>query len=135
MKWGDPLFGLIRQRPVIKWVKAGQRYVRVGFVGWTTPETKVSSSPGDRVSFTDPVAGVKKCVRYLKRRGVGIIIGLGHAGATDDGDFNVAKNVPGEHRCTALCCAHSLALLCSALPRCTLTASVTWSPCAAHIHY
>lgn len=94
----DPLYPYIKKanRPLVKRIKlANGLFARVGFVGWTTPDTNVTSSPGKNVVFEDPVAATKACVQKLQLRGVNIIIGIGHWGVGDPGDYKVAAEVPG----------------------------------------
>ena len=57
---------------------------KVGIVGVTTPETPITSSPGDKVKFLDPVVSVQKAVDDLRAQGISKIILLSHLGYGQD---------------------------------------------------
>lgn len=92
----SPLYGVLKPGPVVLQVPGSD--IRVGVVGWTALKTRISSSPGPDVRFLPLVSSVRGCVRELQSQGVGIIVGIGHAGLYEDGeggDTEVAANVPG----------------------------------------
>ena len=60
---------------------AGQK---VGIVGVTTPGTPITSSPGDKVKFLDPLPSVQKAVDDLRAQGITKIILLSHLGYSED---------------------------------------------------
>lgn len=66
---------------------------KVGVVGVITPDTAWLSSPGPNVSFTDPVAAVRKAVSDLSAKGLDKIVVLSHLGW--DEDLVLAKSVSG----------------------------------------
>ena len=57
---------------------------KIGIVGVTTPETPITSSPGDKVKFLDPVVSVQKAVDDLRAQGISKIILLSHLGYGQD---------------------------------------------------
>jgi 5'-nucleotidase / UDP-sugar diphosphatase len=69
---------------------AGQK---VGFVGVTTPDTPIASSPGDKVKFLDPLTSVQAEVDRLRGSGVSKIIVLSHLGYSQD--VALAKQLRG----------------------------------------
>jgi 5'-nucleotidase / UDP-sugar diphosphatase len=69
---------------------AGQK---VGFVGVTTPDTPIASSPGDKVKFLDPLTSVQAEVDRLRASGVTKIIVLSHLGYSQD--LALAKQLRG----------------------------------------
>ena len=76
---GHPLAGIVRDRVVIE---AGG--VKVGVLGVTTQETAVLSSPGDAVTFTDPVTHLKEAATRLRAEGIRNVIVLSHLGFFHD---------------------------------------------------
>ncbi len=56
----------------------------LGVIGVTTPETPITSSPGDKVKFLDPATSVQKAVAELQARGVTYIVLLSHLGYSED---------------------------------------------------
>ena len=76
---GHPLAELVRDHLVIE--RAG---VRIGILGVTTPDTVFLSSPGEVVSFADPVEHLREAAARLKRMGVDNIIVLSHLGFVQD---------------------------------------------------
>lgn len=69
------LQGKFQQHVVL--TKSGQK---IGIIGYITEDTSSISNPGDTVSFKPVVEAVRKEVAALKRKGVKIIIGVGHYG-------------------------------------------------------
>uniref|UniRef100_A0A1B6M5F3 5'-nucleotidase n=1 Tax=Graphocephala atropunctata TaxID=36148 RepID=A0A1B6M5F3_9HEMI len=65
--------------------------VKVGVIGYLTPETKFLSSLGD-IELRDEIAEIKKEAAHLKEAGVKILIALGHSGYTTD--KLIAEHVP-----------------------------------------
>jgi 5'-nucleotidase / UDP-sugar diphosphatase len=57
---------------------------KVGIVGVTTPGTPITSSPGDKVKFLDPLPSVQKAVDDLRAQGINKIILLSHLGYSED---------------------------------------------------
>uniref|UniRef100_A0A182RBG7 Apyrase n=1 Tax=Anopheles funestus TaxID=62324 RepID=A0A182RBG7_ANOFN len=67
------------QRSVV-FTKAG---VRIGVIGYLTPETK-QLSPINTVNFLDEIEAINKEATSLKEQGVHILIALGHSGLERD---------------------------------------------------
>jgi 5'-nucleotidase len=65
----------------------------VAILGATTPDTTEISSPGETVTFLDPVEYLSGKVAELEGEGVDKIIVLSHLGTPDD--VRVAESVPG----------------------------------------
>jgi 5'-nucleotidase / UDP-sugar diphosphatase len=85
----EPLLkDLIKKSTIIE-VK-GQK---VGIVGATTPDTPITSSPGDKVKFLDPRTAVQAEVDSLRASGVNKIILLSHLGYSVD--VALAKQLTG----------------------------------------
>ena len=57
---------------------------KLGVVGVTTPETPITSSPGDKVKFLDPLSSVQKEVDALRAGGVKYVVLLSHLGYLED---------------------------------------------------
>jgi len=57
---------------------------KLGIVGVTTPETPITSSPGDKVKFLDPLTSVQKEVDALRSSGVKYVVLLSHLGYLED---------------------------------------------------
>jgi 5'-nucleotidase len=57
---------------------------KIGIVGVTTPETPITSSPGDNVKFLDPLSSVQAEVDRLRATGITKIILLSHLGYSED---------------------------------------------------
>ena len=57
---------------------------KLGVVGVTTPDTPITSSPGDKVKFLDPLAAVQAEVDRLRGTGVTKIVLLSHLGYGKD---------------------------------------------------
>ena len=76
----EPLLKDILKKSTILEV-AGQK---VGIVGVTTPDTPITSSPGDKVKFLDPKTSVQAEVDRLRASGVTKIILLSHLGYSKD---------------------------------------------------
>jgi 5'-nucleotidase len=76
---GHPLGEIVRDRVVIE--SGG---VKVGVLGVTTPETALLSSPGDAVTFADPVTNLSEATARLRAEGVRNIIVLSHLGLFHD---------------------------------------------------
>jgi 5'-nucleotidase len=66
---------------------------KVGIVGVTTPDTPITSSPGDTVKFLDPLASVQAEVDRLRASGISKIILLSHIGYLTD--IELAKKLKG----------------------------------------
>jgi len=66
---------------------------KIGIVGASQPRTPEMSTPGPDVTFGKTVPAVTKAVEALKRKGVGIIVVVSHAGL--EGDKKLAAAVPG----------------------------------------
>ena len=66
---------------------------KVGVVGVTTPETPITSSPGDTVKFLDPLTTVQAEVDRLRGTGITKIILLSHLGYSVD--LELAKKLKG----------------------------------------
>jgi 5'-nucleotidase len=60
---------------------------RLGVVGITTPDTPITSSPGDKVKFLEPLAAVQAEVDRLRASGITKIILLSHLGYLKDLDL------------------------------------------------
>lgn len=84
----SPLSGLIEP-----WIILAVNGQKIGILGLTTEETATLSSPGEGVTFTDPIAAAKEAVQTLGDRGVNKIIALTHLGFNND--LELAKNVGG----------------------------------------
>jgi 5'-nucleotidase/UDP-sugar diphosphatase len=56
----------------------------VGIIGFTTPFTNVTSSPGPNVTFAQPADVAGKCIADAKAAGAEIIIALTHIGYDED---------------------------------------------------
>jgi 5'-nucleotidase / UDP-sugar diphosphatase len=57
---------------------------KIGIVGVTTPDTPITSSPGDTVKFLDPLSSVQAEVNALRGQGITKIILLSHLGYSKD---------------------------------------------------
>ncbi|KAG8338401.1 hypothetical protein J6590_000064 [Homalodisca vitripennis] len=66
--------------------------VKVGVIGYLTPETKFISLLGDDIKLKDEITEIKKEVERLKQEGVKILIALGHSGFSTD--KLIAEHVP-----------------------------------------
>jgi 5'-nucleotidase / UDP-sugar diphosphatase len=66
---------------------------KVGIVGVTTPETPITSSPGETVKFLDPLTTVQAEVDRLRGTGITKIILLSHLGYSVD--LELAKKLKG----------------------------------------
>ncbi len=76
----EPLLkDLIKKSTILE--VAGQK---IGIVGVTTPDTPITSSPGDTVKFLEPKAAVQAEVDRLRASGVTKIILLSHLGYSKD---------------------------------------------------
>ncbi|XP_050069190.1 protein 5NUC-like [Anopheles maculipalpis] len=75
------------QRSVV-FTKAG---VRIGVIGYLTPETK-QLSPTNTVEFLDEIDTINKEASALKEQGVNILIALGHSGL--ERDKEIAAHCP-----------------------------------------
>ena len=72
---------------------SGGRDVLVGVVGYVTPETEELSSTGS-VVFEDEVDALRREVKQLRRKGVRIVVAVGHSGYR--ADLRIAEEVRGE---------------------------------------
>ncbi|QWR77628.1 bifunctional metallophosphatase/5'-nucleotidase [Candidatus Magnetomonas plexicatena] len=84
----DNLTGLIAPYKIFE---IGGR--KVGVIGLTTQETPRISSPGAKITFSDPFIAAERYVTELKNQGVNIIILLTHVGY--DVDLELAKKISG----------------------------------------
>lgn len=66
---------------------------RVGIIGLTREDTDELSSPGENISFEDPVTSMSNAVEAMEAQGVNKIIILSHSGFSVDKE--VAANVAG----------------------------------------
>jgi 5'-nucleotidase / UDP-sugar diphosphatase len=57
---------------------------KIGIVGVTTPETPITSSPGENVKFLEPLGAVQAEVDRLRASGITRIILLSHLGYSED---------------------------------------------------
>lgn len=64
--------------------------VKIGIIGYLTPETKFLA-PRNDVEYIDEVPALKREVKKLKERGVNILIALGHSGFMKD--LEIARDV------------------------------------------
>ncbi len=71
--------------------KFGSR--KVGIIGLITRDTPEISSPGDKVSFNDPIITAKTMVAELSGKGINIIIVLSHLGFLKE--VELARTVTG----------------------------------------
>jgi 5'-nucleotidase len=69
------LLGKLAKSAVIE--RGGEK---LGLIGLTPVDTTDLASPGDNISFTDPVAAVQREVDELTAKGVNKIIVLSHSG-------------------------------------------------------
>jgi 5'-nucleotidase / UDP-sugar diphosphatase len=76
----EPLLKDILKKSTVLEVR-GQK---IGIVGVTTPETPITSSPGDTVKFLDPLSSVQAEVDALRGSGITKIILLSHLGYSED---------------------------------------------------
>jgi 5'-nucleotidase/UDP-sugar diphosphatase len=86
---GDPRLAKLNPDPVAVEFDG----VKVGILGAITRDTAEISSPGDAISFNDPVAYLSGAVADLEGQGVSRVIALTHVGVVQD--FEVARNVVG----------------------------------------
>lgn len=66
---------------------------RIGLIGVTPDDTHVLASPGENITFSDPVPAVQEQVDLLTAQGVNKIIVLSHSGY--DVDQRIAANTTG----------------------------------------
>lgn len=85
---GAPLSGKIPP-----WVTLEVNGERVGIFGLTPPDTAILSSPGEGITFSDPVAAAQQAVNELTNQGINKIVGLTHVGITVD--QQIARSVNG----------------------------------------
>ncbi len=69
--------------------------VAVGFFGLTVPDTPLTSSPGPRVEFRDPIVAARGAVAELRRGRSPIIVAVTHQNMP--ADEQMARAVPGIH--------------------------------------
>lgn len=83
---------------------------KVGLIGLTPQDTDELSSPGETVTFTEPISAVQKQVEALKREGIDKIIVLSHSGYGVDVEIaNAVKDIDiivGGHSNTLLSNTH-----------------------------
>jgi 5'-nucleotidase / UDP-sugar diphosphatase len=77
---GEPLLKDLLKKSTVLEVR-GQK---IGIVGVTTPDTPITSSPGDTVKFLDPLTSVQAEVDALRGKGITKIILLSHLGYSKD---------------------------------------------------
>ncbi|XP_065671099.1 snake venom 5'-nucleotidase isoform X5 [Hydra vulgaris] len=65
--------------------------VKIGVIGYITPDTKWLSRPGPNITFYNVIESVRKEAHNLESKGVKVIIALGHAGF--ETDIMVAREV------------------------------------------
>ncbi len=65
------------------WIKEIDGY-SIGFVGFLTPDTVDLASPGDTVTFGDPVDAANEIVPNLKERGADLVVALTHLPLQED---------------------------------------------------
>lgn len=67
----------------------------IGIIGVTTPETKVTTKPGNvsDLHFLDPVDVVPRMIEAVRQQGARLVIVLSHLGL--DADIDLAGKVPG----------------------------------------
>ena len=82
------LAGLLK--PSVRFVRAG---IPIGVIGVTTLQTATTSSPGQRIRFTDPAEALTREAAALRAQGVKLVIALSHLGV--DEDKGLAGHVPG----------------------------------------
>lgn len=83
---------LAREENLKKSVVLDVEGVKVGIVGYLTPDTKFLAVPND-VEYIDEVIAMKEEVTKLQNQGIKIIIGLGHSGFSRD--LEIAREVDG----------------------------------------
>jgi len=66
---------------------------RLAFIGVTTPETPLISSPGPRLRFTDPAEAASRAVAEIRASGPATVVLLSHLGLA--ADRRIAEQVAG----------------------------------------
>ncbi|XP_014357715.2 uncharacterized protein LOC106710224 [Papilio machaon] len=66
--------------------------VKIGVIGYLTPDTKFLA-PKNNVDYEDEIPAIRREVNLLRKKGVNIIIALGHSGFLKD--IEIAKEVDG----------------------------------------
>lgn len=66
--------------------------MRVGLIGYLTPDTTFLSSPDKTVKFLDEIEEIRKEATSLQERGVKILIAVGHSGYAKDQE--IAQAIP-----------------------------------------
>nr|XP_049706528.1 protein 5NUC isoform X5 [Helicoverpa armigera] len=66
--------------------------VKLGIIGYLTPETK-TLAPGNDVEYEDEIVALRREVQKLREQNVNIVIALGHSGY--ERDIEIAKSVEG----------------------------------------
>jgi 5'-nucleotidase len=79
-----------RTRP---WWETRRGGARIAFIGVTTPETPLLSSPGHNLRFTDPAEAAERAVKEIRTTGPATIVLLSHLGYGVD--RRLAAAVPG----------------------------------------
>ncbi len=85
--------------------------IKVGIIGFTTPDTSFLSSPGDKVKFLPLIPSIKQAIQKLQAAKVDVIIGLSHSGLIKD--IEIAKQVSGM---AVIISAHTNSLLSNLQP-------------------
>jgi len=72
-----------------------RKEIPIGIIGVTTPETKVTTKPGNvsDLLFLDPMEVVPRMIEGVKQQGARLVIVLSHLGL--DADIDLADKVPG----------------------------------------
>ena len=66
--------------------------IKVGIIGFLTPDTEKQSRPGPRVLISDPIETAKKYIPLMQAEGAKVLVGLTHL--TIEQDKQLAKAVP-----------------------------------------
>jgi 5'-nucleotidase len=74
------------------WVIVERQDEKIGILGLTAQDTAILSSPGDNVTFSDPVAAAEQAVAELEAEGVNKIIALTHIGFSKDKELAAQVN-------------------------------------------
>ena len=78
----DPfLAGKIKPFTIVTLPVSGKK---VGIVGFTPPDASVTSSPGKKVTFSDPIIRAPTCISMAKKAGADIVLGVTHVGYSVD---------------------------------------------------
>ena len=75
------------------WWQTTRGGARIAFIGVTTPETPLLSSPGRNLRFTDPAEAATRAIAEIRANGPATIVLLSHLGY--EADRQIAAQVPG----------------------------------------